>query len=214
MSEKITRAFKFDLSAEKRQAEDTQEKVVGRIQGRPIVYEQRTNMGPFDEIISAGALDDADLRDVALLVNHNTAMVPLARSRNNNANSTMQLTVVEEGMDIRADLDIERNATASETYSAVDRGDIDGMSFMFTIDGEEWEDLESDHPTRRITRINKVFETSLVTWPAYQQTSVETEARDRAALESARAALESARAEAEAEARAAKAAEIREKLNF
>ena len=213
MSEKITRAFKFDLSAEKRQAEDTQEKVVGRIQGRPIVYEQRTNLGPFDEIISAGALDDADLRDVALLVNHNTAMVPLARSRNNNEN-TMQLTVVEEGMDIRADLDIERNATASETYSAVDRGDIDGMSFMFTIDGEAWEDLESEHPTRRITRINKVFETSLVTWPAYQQTSVETEARDRAALESARAALESARAEAEAEARAAKAAEIREKLNF
>lgn len=213
MSDKVTRAYQFGFEVERRDAGDG-DRAVGRITGKPIVFERRTNLGPFDEIISAGALDETDLRDVALLVNHNTDMVPLARSRNNNENSTMQLTVAEDGMDIRADLDIERNATAAETYSAVDRGDIDGMSFMFTIDGDEWEDLESDHPTRRITRIGKVFETSLVTWPAYQQTSVETAARDRAALESARAALESARATAEAEARATKRAEILEMLNF
>lgn len=198
MSEKITRAYKFDLSAEKRQAEDTQEKVVGRIQGRPIVYEQRTNLGPFDEIISAGALDDADLRDVALLVNHNTAMVPLARSRNNNANSTMQLEVMEgSGMSIRVDLDTENNADARSLYSAVERGDITGMSFRFLVDGDSWEEIDTDHPTRHIRSISRVLEVSAVTFPAYEATSIQTRGLSEA-LESARTSLESAKAEAEA----------------
>lgn len=203
------RQIRFEIRAAENEQHGT------HLIGLPIVYGQVIQYGWRREVIDAGAVDgETDLTDVPFLIGHNTSMVPLARSRNNNENSTMQLTVAEDGMDIRADLDIERNATAAETYSAVDRGDIDGMSFMFTIDGDEWEDLESDHPTRRITRIGKVFETSLVTWPAYQQTSVETAARDRAALESARAALESARAEAEAEARATKRAEILEMLNF
>lgn len=208
MSEKITRAYKFEIAAERREAEQGRQ---GRITGRPIVYDSRTNLGPFDEIIVAGALDGADLRDVALLVNHDTNGLPLARSRNNNANSSMQLSPDAEGMEIRADLDIDRNAEAMAAYSAIERGDVDGMSFMFTIDGFEWEDLESEHPTRKITKIGRVFETSIVTWPAYEATTVE--ARDVAALESARAALESARADAAAEERSRKLDEITKKID-
>jgi HK97 family phage prohead protease len=164
--------------------------------GQPIVYNERTNLGWYDEIIADGALAEADLRDVRFLVNHNTDMIPLARSRNNNANSTMQMEVIEgKGMAIRVDLDTENNADARSLYSAVERGDISGMSFMFRVDGENWDDIESEHPTRTVTNISKVYEVSAVTFPAYEATSIQ--ARGLAdALDSAKASLESARAEA------------------
>ena len=164
------------------------------ISGRPIVYGQRTNLGFYDEIIEDGALNETDLRDVRLLVNHNVDMIPLARSRNNNSNSTMQLSVVPaEGMDIRADLDTENNADSRSLYSAVERGDITGMSFMFSVDGDSWEDIDSDHPTRHITKISRVFEVSAVTFPAYEQTSITARGLSDA-LESAKGELESLRA--------------------
>lgn len=163
--------------------------------GQPIVYNERTNLGWYDEIIADGALTETDLRDVRFLVNHNTDMIPLARSRNNNANSTMQMEVIEsKGMMIRVDLDTENNADARSLYSAVERGDISGMSFMFSVDGESWDEVESDHPTRTVTKIGKVYEVSAVTFPAYEATSIQ--ARGLAdALDSAKASLESARAE-------------------
>jgi HK97 family phage prohead protease len=161
------------------------------ITGRPIVYNSRTNIGPFDEIIDPGALDGADLRDVRFLINHDTSRIPVARSRRNNGNSTMQLTPDVFGMDISADLDIENNSESRALYSAVDRGDITGMSFMFSVDDEEWEGLESDHPTRHIRKIGSVVEVSAVTFPAYDATEIF--ARSKEALESARSALENAR---------------------
>lgn len=165
------------------------------IVGRPIVFNQRTNLGWYDEIIEEGALNNTDLKDVRLLVNHNTDMIPLARSRNNTEGSTMQLMPIEGvGMDMRADLDIENNADAKSLYSAVGRGDITGMSFMFIVDADAWDDIDSDHPTRRIRSIKRVMEVSAVTFPAYTQTSISTRGLSDA-LESAKASLESVRAE-------------------
>lgn len=161
------------------------------ITGRPIVYDSRTDLGYFDEIIDRGALDGADLTDVRFLVNHDISKIPLARSRRNNGNSTMQLSVDTEGMFIRVKLDTENNAEAKALYSAVHRGDISGMSFMFSIDGESWENLESDHPTRHVTKIGSVVEVSAVTFPAYDATTIN--ARSKEALDSARSAVETAR---------------------
>ena len=104
------------------------------------------------------------------------------------------MTVDEGGMNIRVNLDTENNADARSLYSAVERGDIDGMSFMFVVDGELWEDEESEHPKRTITDIEKVFEVSAVTFPAYEQTSISARGLSEA-LDSARASLESVRAE-------------------
>ena len=184
---KITRAYNFEIRAE------NNEKNGDFITGRPIIYNSKTNLGWFDEIIEAGALDQTDLKDVRFLVNHDTSMIPLARSRNNNANSTMQLEVDTNGMSIRVNLDTENNTEARNLYSAIKRGDITGMSFMFTIDDEEWENLESDHPTRHIRKISQVFEVSAVTFPAYESTEIS--ARDKEALESAKATLESVRSQ-------------------
>lgn len=161
------------------------------ITGRPIVYDSITDLGYFDEVIERGALDSTDLKDVRFLVNHNTDMIPLARSRRNNGNSTMMLRVIPEGLEMMASVDVENNATARELISAIDRGDISGMSFMFSIDDEEWENLETEHPTRRIKKIGSVVEVSAVTFPAYEATSIN--ARSKEALESARSAVETAR---------------------
>ena len=183
------RAFDFEVRA---QVDEEHGKY---IEGTPIVYDSWTDLGWYDEMIDRGALTDTDLRDVRFLVNHNTDMIPLARSRNNNANSTMQMSIDEEiGMNIRVNLDVDNNAEAKALYSAIERGDISGMSFMFKVDGDRWEDLESEHPKRHIERISKVFEVSAVTFPAYEATKIS--ARGLAeALDNAKASLESVKAE-------------------
>ena len=126
------RSYNFEVRAEGTETG-------GVITGRPIVYNSRTDLGWFDEIIEPGALDSADLTDVRFLVNHDTKKIPLARSRRNTPNSTMQLLTDNEGLSIRVNLDTENNADAKSLYSAVNRGDISGMSFMFGVDDEEWE---------------------------------------------------------------------------
>lgn len=189
MNKREIRAFDFEVRAE------NNEERGDFITGQPIVYDEPTDLGWYTEIIDDGALDNADLRDVRFLVNHDTNMIPLARSRNNNANSTMQMSVVSgAGLDIRVDLDTENNVTAKSLYSAVERGDISGMSFMFRVDEDRWEDLDSDHPTRHIVSISKIFEVSAVTFPAYEATSIQARGLSDA-LESAMTSLESAKAQ-------------------
>ena len=191
-NDKELRSMSFEIRAEQNEQHGT------FITGTPIVFNQETDLGFAREVIAPTALDNTDLRDVRFLIGHNTSMVPLARSRNNNENSTMQLMPNKDGMDIRVDLDIENNADARTLYSAVKRGDMTGMSFMFTVDGEEWEDLDSEQPLRRVTSIGRVFEVSAVCFPAYEGTTLEA-ASDDSALDSVRASLESARAKLEEE---------------
>lgn len=183
--DKEIRLFNFEVRAEDTERGKT-------ITGRPIVFGQKTDLGWYDEIIERGALDTTDLKDVRLLVNHNVDMIPLARSRNNTENSTMQLTADDNGLLIRADLDTENNSDSKSLYSAVGRGDVDGMSFMFTVDKDSWDDPDSEHPTRHIRSIRRVFEVSAVTFPAYSQTSIQARGLSDA-LDSAKESLESER---------------------
>lgn len=179
------RSYNFEIRAEEQEG-------IGILTGRPIVYNSRTDIGFFDEIIDLGALDGADLTDVRFLVNHDFSKIPLARSRRNNGNSTMQFSIDQEGMNLEwVKLDIENNADARALYSAVQRGDISGMSFCFSIDQERWEDLDSDHPTRHIEKIGSVVEVSAVTFPAYDSTEINARSKD--ALDKARLAVETAR---------------------
>ena len=186
MEKRITRCY--NMSLETREAEDEGK---GIVEGMAIVYNAKTDIGWFDEIIEQDALTHTDMKDVRMLVNHDTSMIPLARSRNNTANSTLQLIPELNGLKIRAKLDIENNSDAKSLYSAIQRGDISGMSFMFEVDGEAWEDEMSDHPLRRITSISKIYEVSAVTFPAYEQTEIN--ARSKEELESYRSSLESER---------------------
>ena len=163
------------------------------ITGYPIVFEQETDLGEFREIIDAGSMGDGSiLRDVVLLVNHDFGMIPIARSRRNNDNSTMKLTPDQHGVAMRALLDIEGNPTSKAAYSAVRRGDITGMSYAFIVNEERWTDLDTEKPLRRIMSYSYLPEVSMVTDPAYKGTSVQA-ASAGYGLDSAMASLESAR---------------------
>lgn len=168
------------------------------IEGVPIVFDSATDIGrSWHETIARGALDNCDLKDVMLLVNHNRNGIPLARSRNNNDNSTMKLSIENDGLHIRADIDKE-NPRGAELLSAVKRGDITGMSFGFIVDKDEWKDLDSTMPTRTITSIRKVVEVSAVNNPAYEATSISSRSLEvaREALESEKKALDKAKEDA------------------
>lgn len=185
--EKEIRAFNFELRAEKEERGHV-------VEGLAIVYDSPYDNGQWTEYIDKGALLNTDLKDVRLLVNHNTNMIPLARSRNNTPKSTMQLIHdPDKGLEIRALLDTENNSDSKNLYSATERGDISGMSFMFVVGEDRWEDLDTEHPTRHIISIAKVFEVSAVTFPCYEATTFEN--RDAYALESADAVLENAKDE-------------------
>ena len=181
------RTYQFEVRAE--ETEDG----IKILSGRPIVYNSPTDIGGwFEEEIARGALNETDLTDVRFLVNHNTDMIPLARSRRNNGNSTMQMRVDEDGLFLeKVELDVQNNADAKALYSAISRGDVTGMSFMFSVEEEEWDYSNEDYPRRTITKIGSVVEVSAVTWPAYDSTYID--ARSNEALESAKAALERAK---------------------
>lgn len=163
------------------------------ITGLAAVYESRTNIGNlFYEVIERGAFEETDFTDVLFFVNHDLTKIPLARSRRNNGNSTMQLKVDERGLNIETNLDVENNTDARSLYSAIKRGDITGMSFLFSVKEDAWEELDAKIPTRRIKRISRVREVSAVNFPAYEATEIS--ARETRSLDSDLKALENARA--------------------
>lgn len=178
----------YEVKLETRQSEAGE----SIVEGRPIVFGEKADIGGwFEETIDRGALDGTDLTDVRLCLNHYTGYV-YARSRRNNPSSTMQISTDANGLTFVARLDTKNSPKAADFYSAVQRGDIDKMSFMFSVDEDRWEDLDTDYPKRHITKIGTVVEISAVTFPAYDATSIN--ARSKEALDSARSAVETARA--------------------
>jgi len=162
------------------------------IQGHAAVFNQVANICSwFNEIIERGAFDKTDFTDVLFSVNHDLDNIPLARSRNNNANSTLQLQVDDQGLNTKTTLDIENNGDAKALYGSINRGDINGMSLIMCVREDSWEGLDTDMPTRHIIDISRVIEVAAVSMPAYDGTDIN--ARDQRALDSAAMALESAR---------------------
>ncbi len=154
------RSYASDVSAEGNE-----------ITGNPAVCGVRTRMYDYIEIIEPGALTEADISDVLLTVNHNLSDIPLARSKGGQPGETMQLTVDNYNCRITAQLDVENNPQARALHSAVARGDITGMSFMFHVKEDSWE-RENDVLIRHIQKIDKIIDVSAVTIPAYPSTSI------------------------------------------
>lgn len=178
---------------------EAEESASGIIEGRPVVYNSRARIvdwfDEWDEEIVSGALERTDLTDVRFLVNHDFSKIPLARSRRNNGNSTMQLFTDDEGLRVRVQLDTENNPDARALYSAISRGDVTGMSFIFSVAKDEWSGLDSDEgiPFRRILQIGSIVEVSAVSFPCYDSTWINV-ARSKEAPEGAQpSALEKAR---------------------
>ncbi len=147
------------------------------LSGYAIVFEQRVPIGKhFYEEIDSHALDDADMTTVFLHHNHRTLGVPMAAYRDGDPDNTMELFIDKTGLKYDANIDTDNNADSSSVYSAVKRRDIRNMSFCFCIEvdenGDEWIDIGTDMPLRRIKKIKRLYEISVVNDPAYDQTSV------------------------------------------
>ena len=144
------------------------------LSGRPVVYDTPTRIndigGSYIEIIERGALDEADLHDVRLLVGHDTSKIPLARTP-----KTMKLSIDEDGLTFEATL--PNTEAGREAYQAVERGDLRGLSYAFTVP-EGGDEYDPKSNTRTIKRIAKVYECSLTAFPAYESTYVSAESRD------------------------------------
>lgn len=149
-----------------------------RIEGYPILFEEETVIhswwGDYREIIDRSALNNTDLTDVRLFINHDNDNFTLARSKN--GKGTMQFRVDDKGLWISAEVDAENNYVAKALYSAVERGDMSGFSFAFRVRSHEWTDISNEEraqgklPLDRITDISIVHEVSVVNFPAYKQT--------------------------------------------
>lgn len=116
------------------------------------------------EVIARGAFKKAlaERDDVRLLINHDG--VPLARTKS----GTLMLKEDEVGLYMRADgLDMT-NPAVQELRSAMQRGDLDEMSFAFRATRQEW---NADYTERRITEA-RLFDVSVVTYPANDATAV------------------------------------------
>lgn len=117
----------------------------------------------YKEVIARGALDGADLSDVPFKYNHSNETMIMARTRNN----TLQLTIDEFGLFIRAEL--ADTSTGRDLYTLIKRGDIDKMSFAFTVLEDTY---DRDNRTRTINKIDKLFDVAAVDFPAYESTSI------------------------------------------
>lgn len=183
MSELVSRSFS------QYRAESTEDGV-GHIIGVPIVFEQPADIGGwFEETIARGAISEDVLRDVAFFYNHDLNTKPLARTRT----GKLQFTIENDGVHMDSEVNLKRS-DSNDLYLAIQDGDIDGMSFMFRVDADEWTDLDTNYPKRRITKIGYVQEVSAVNYPAYEGTSIN--ARADGSLDSDKQALDNARAKA------------------
>ena len=120
----------------------------------------------FREVIAPGAFTRALASNdpVFLLVNHDMEGIPLASTQS----GTLNLRQDSNGLYMEATLD-PANPKAQELSSALRRGDMNKMSFAFTVSPEG---QTRDEGLRTLTDIERLYEVSVVTLPAYDATSV------------------------------------------
>ena len=134
-----------------------------RLVGHAATFEQPYSLGVFDEVIDRGAFDDAiENDDVRALWNHDPNIV-LGRTKS----GTLKLSKDKHGL--LSEIDLPKSAESQR--EAIERGDVDQMSFGFSVEEEKWEEREDDVDLRTILRA-KLYDVSPVTFPANPNTDV------------------------------------------
>ena len=162
-----------------------------RVEGKPIIFGVRSvNLTPWSEsrevyeVLEPGCIsqDLISRSDIILNINHSN-MVTDVLGRCNNGKGTLELGLRENF--IEAACDLPKTNTANDTLELIKRGDITGMSFAFSDDymdsenGVSYERTNEMHDgkevwLRHVKRITGLYDVSIVTHPAYEQTSVGT----------------------------------------
>ena len=136
--------------------------------GYAAVFDSPSEPMPFVEYVKRGAFSKTikDGADVRLLIDHEG--VPLARTKS----GTLRLKEDERGLAVEAELD-PMNPDAARVISAMKRGDLSQMSFAFRTIKDSWSD---DRAVRELREV-QLFDVSVVTFPAYEQTVAEIRSR-------------------------------------
>jgi len=158
------------------------------VEGYAVRFDEPTMLYEYEgtkyyEVIDRMALDQADLSDVPFKYNHSDNVMIMARTRS----KTLKLSIDDRGLFIRASL---ANTTGGrDLYELIKRGDIDKMSFAFTVREDSY---DRETRTRTIRSIDKLWDVAAVETPAYDTTSISARSFFDLEREKERKALESA----------------------
>lgn len=147
---------------------ENEEKMI--VEGYAATFDNVTDLGWTKEVIDRGAFDGCDMSDVCMKYNHSDELLIMARTRN----GSLQLAVDDIGLKIRAELiDTTQN---KDLYKMIQARLLTKMSFAFVVE-EEMMDYETD--TRRIMKISKLFDVSVVDVPAYESTEIYARSKEQ-----------------------------------
>lgn len=140
------------------------------VEGYAVVFDNVTDLGWIKEVVDRNAFNGCDMSDVCMKYNHSDELLIMARTRNN----SLQLNVDDHGLKIRAELiDTTQN---KDLYKMIQAELLTKMSFAFTVSEEEM-DYATD--TRRILKIDKLFDVSVVDVPAYESTEIYARSKEK-----------------------------------
>jgi HK97 family phage prohead protease len=145
-----------------------------KLVGTPIVYNKDSEDMGFIERIKPGAATEAlKTSDVRLLYGHNSSsLLPLGRT----SAGTLRAVETKKGIDIEADP--PDTQFARDLITAIERGDVQDMSFGFTVADDIWETIDGKD-VRTITKFRELYDFSYVAFPAYSDTTVAIRERDK-----------------------------------
>ena len=140
---------------------------------RTLIWESEWSGWKYMEVIDRNAFAGADMTDTVFKYNHGDVAMVLARASNN----TLNLSVDDKGL--RMSADIIDTTNGKDVYKLIKRGDLNKMSFAFTVKNERMEaDKENKIYTRTITAFDKIYDVAVVDFPAYDGTSIQARSRE------------------------------------
>lgn len=140
---------------------------------RTLIWESEWSGWKYMEVIDRNAFDGADMSDTVFKYNHGDIAMVLARASNN----TLIMNTDDKGLRISADIIDTNNGT--DVYKLIKRGDLNKMSFAFTVKNERSEsDRENKIYTRTITAFDKIYDVAVVDFPAYDGTSIQARSKE------------------------------------
>lgn len=140
---------------------------------RTLIWESEWSGWKYMEVIDRNAFDGADMSDTVFKYNHGDIAMVLARASNN----TLVMNTDDKGLRISADIIDTNNGT--DVYKLIKRGDLNKMSFAFTVKNERSEsDRENKIYTRTITAFDKIYDVAVVDFPAYDGTSIQARSKE------------------------------------
>ena len=140
---------------------------------RALIWESEWSGWKYMEVIDRNAFDGADMSDTVFKYNHGDVAMILARASNN----TLTMNTDDKGLRISADIIDTNNGT--DVYKLIKRGDLNKMSFAFTVKSERTEvDKENKIYTRTITAFDKIYDVAVIDFPAYDGTSIQARSKE------------------------------------